>query len=180
MRVPKVSKGSDSSVAAGDDEAVGSAAFLGASFLGAGAGAGSAALGLVSSEPTSSLGLYFFRMPSLWYFQNCLDASFPPTLVRIFLPPANEQVRLLPRKRRRLDRLTGVVVLELCQVVDVAVDNDEQVIGLVVRRDVACREDLGHGCDVCEEEDGESEDGQGGKDGLLVGRKKDKRRPWSA
>lgn len=58
-----------------------------ASCGGEGGGVGGAAAFLLSSEPTSSLGLYFFRMPSLWYFQNCFEASFPATRVRIFLPP---------------------------------------------------------------------------------------------
>jgi len=73
---------------------------MGAAFLGEGAarvaeGVASAlgpalgsALGLVSSEPIWSEDLYFLRMPSLWYFQNCFDASLPATRVRIFLPPA--------------------------------------------------------------------------------------------
>jgi hypothetical protein len=34
-----------------------------------------------SSEPTFSFW-YFFRMLSLWYFQNCLEASLPATRVR--------------------------------------------------------------------------------------------------
>jgi hypothetical protein len=46
--------------------------------LGAGAGAGAAAF-LESKEPICSWDLYFFRIPSLWYFQNCLEASLPPT-----------------------------------------------------------------------------------------------------
>ena len=41
-----------------------------------------AALGLVSREPTCSCFWYFLRMDSLWYFQNCLVASLPATLVR--------------------------------------------------------------------------------------------------
>jgi hypothetical protein len=41
----------------------------------------------VSREPTWSFALYFLRMDSLWYFQNCFEASFPATRVRIFLPP---------------------------------------------------------------------------------------------
>lgn len=58
-----------------EDSDCGFGAGLGA---GAGAGAGSAAF-LVSSEPTSNWPLYFFRIPSLWYFQNCLEASLPAT-----------------------------------------------------------------------------------------------------
>lgn len=66
--------------------------FAGAAALGAATGIGSAAgfasTFLLSRLPTWSCPLYFFSMPSLWYFQNCLEASFPATLWRIFLPPA--------------------------------------------------------------------------------------------
>lgn len=83
---PKGSNGSASS----SSFFVGITAFV-VSFLGSGAacvGDGVAStLGLLSSEPTCSFALYLFRIPSLWYFQNCLDASFPATRVRIFLPP---------------------------------------------------------------------------------------------
>lgn len=48
----------------------------------AGGVGGAAACFLLSSEPTCSEPLYFFRMLSLWYFQNCLDASLPATRVR--------------------------------------------------------------------------------------------------
>ena len=34
---------------------------------------------LDSSAPTCSCGRYFLRMPSLWYFQNCFEASLPAT-----------------------------------------------------------------------------------------------------
>jgi hypothetical protein len=44
--------------------------------------AGGAATFLESSEPTCSFDLNFLRMDSLWYFQNCLEASLPATLVR--------------------------------------------------------------------------------------------------
>lgn len=50
---------------------------------------------------------------------------------------------------------TGVVILELGQIINVAIDNDVQVIGLVVRRHVADGESLRHadGLDVaCVEE----------------------------
>jgi hypothetical protein len=39
-----------------------------------------------------------------------------------------------------------VVVLELGEIIDVAVDHDPEGIGLVVRRDVALGKCLGHGC----------------------------------
>lgn len=41
---------------------------------------GAAACFLLYSDPICNWPLYFLRMPSLWYFQNCLDASLPPTL----------------------------------------------------------------------------------------------------
>lgn len=40
---------------------------------------------------------------------------------------------------------TRVVLLELCHVVDIAIDNEVQAVGLVVRRDVGGGECLGHG-----------------------------------
>ena len=39
-----------------------------------------------------------------------------------------------------------MVILELGEIIDVAVDHDPQGIGLVVRRDVGLGECLGHGC----------------------------------
>lgn len=49
---------------------------------GDGGGVGACVGALVSSDPTWSFPLYFLRIPSLWYFQNCLLASLPATLVR--------------------------------------------------------------------------------------------------
>jgi len=40
---------------------------------------------------------------------------------------------------------TWVVILELCEVVDIAVDDDPQRVGLVVRRNVALAIGFGHG-----------------------------------
>jgi hypothetical protein len=37
-----------------------------------------------------------------------------------------------------------VVVLEFCQIVNIAIDNDVQVAGLVMRRNVACGKDFRH------------------------------------
>lgn len=48
----------------------------------AGGVGGAAAAFLESNEPTCNFGLNFLRIPSLWYFQNCLDASLPATLWR--------------------------------------------------------------------------------------------------
>lgn len=57
----------------------GAAAGVGSAFFsGTDAGAGASTF-LVSNEPICSWALYFFKMPSLWYFQNCFEASFPAT-----------------------------------------------------------------------------------------------------
>jgi hypothetical protein len=42
----------------------------------AGAAGGAA---FVSNEPTCNCFWYFFKMLSLWYFQNCFEASLPAT-----------------------------------------------------------------------------------------------------
>ena len=59
-----------------EDAGTGAGAGAGA---GAGGGRGGAAAFFVSKEPICSFPLYFFRIPSLWYFQNCFEASFPAT-----------------------------------------------------------------------------------------------------
>lgn len=150
---PKASSGSDSSSLCSPFETSFSAAAtalwegLMVTVPGAGSGVGST-LGLVSREPTWSLLLYFFRMPSLWYFQNCLDASLPATRWRIFLPP--NQCHPFVSDCSCADSWwnwwlrTRVVILKLGQVVNVAIDCDVQVTGLVVRRHVAGGKCLGH------------------------------------
>lgn len=45
--------------------------------------------------------------------------------------------------------LTWVVILKLGQVIDILVDNDPEGVGLVMRRNVACAEGLGHGGRHC-------------------------------
>lgn len=45
--------------------------------------------------------------------------------------------------------LTWVIVLEFGQVVDILINNDPEGVGLVMRRDVACTESLGHGGQSC-------------------------------
>lgn len=40
---------------------------------------------------------------------------------------------------------TWMIVLEFGQVVDILINNDPEGIGLVMRRNVACTESLGHG-----------------------------------
>lgn len=54
-----------------------------------------------------------------------------------------------------------MLVLELGQVVDIAIDDDVQVAGLVVRGNVAGCEGLGHGCggEMCGSDGGEGEEG---------------------
>lgn len=44
-------------------------------------------LALSATVPTFSFPPYFSRTLSLWYFQNCLDASLPATRLRILAPP---------------------------------------------------------------------------------------------
>ena len=59
----------------------------------------------------------------------------------------NESATIVPFHLRTTPsglRLTRVVILERGHIVDVAVDDDVQAVGLVVRRDVARRKDLGH------------------------------------
>jgi hypothetical protein len=124
---------------------------VGASF-GAGFGAGASSLGsglgLVSREPTWSLAWYFLRMPSLWYFQNCLEASLPATRWRIFLPPGfGALARRTPAPLENggaRQKLTRMVILEGRQVIHVAVDSDVEAVRLVVGRHLGGSEDLGH------------------------------------
>lgn len=40
---------------------------------------GGASFFLLSKDPTSNCPLYFLSMLSLWYFQNCFEASLPAT-----------------------------------------------------------------------------------------------------
>lgn len=47
------------------------------SFAAVAGAAGGAAF--VSNEPTCNCFWYFFKMLSLWYFQNCFEASLPAT-----------------------------------------------------------------------------------------------------
>lgn len=139
MREPNGSSGSDSS----------SCAFLeiGAAIFGAGAASGAGAAGaaafFVSNEPTLSLAWYFLRMPSLWYFQNCLDASFPATRVRIFFPPIVVLVR--PSFAPQDGLQTWMLILESSQVVHILVNDDVEVFCAVVRRNICGGESLGHG-----------------------------------
>ena len=45
----------------------------------AGGVGGGASFFLLSKDPTSNWPLYFLSMLSLWYFQNCFEASLPAT-----------------------------------------------------------------------------------------------------
>lgn len=86
------SSGSASSTGTGTTTPLSACGFT-ISFFSAGGlagGVGGAAAFLVSRDPTCSFGLYFLRIPSLWYFQNCLLASLPATRVRIFFPPEDD------------------------------------------------------------------------------------------
>lgn len=86
-----------------------------------------------SSEPTCSCFWYFLRMLSLWYFQNCFDASLPATRCSTVACQCRPE-----RVRRATPTLlsSGMLVLELGQIVHVLIDNDPQIVGLVVRRHV--------------------------------------------
>jgi hypothetical protein len=87
MRSPYASKGSDSSIAApvgcgatAPEFASGlTTSFFSACFSGAAVAGGAEGTALLSSEPTCSCFWYFLRMLSLWYFQNCFEASLPAT-----------------------------------------------------------------------------------------------------
>jgi hypothetical protein len=102
---PKGSNGSCCCCSVGAADGAGAAFGAG----GVAGGVGGVAAFLVLREPTWSLALYFLRMPSLWYFQNCLLASLPATRVRIFFPPGRERdVNFYPDSyNRRRERLKG-------------------------------------------------------------------------
>lgn len=129
------------------DKVPDSAFGLTASFCGGGVagGVGGAAAFLVFREPTWSDFWYFLRMPSLWYFQNCLEASLPPTRWRIFFPPGCSSCIIGQRKELDLHPI-ACTDLELGQVVDILVDDDPQRVGLVMRLDVGFGERTRHAC----------------------------------
>jgi len=52
-------------------------------------------LALSLTLPTFSLPSYFFNIPSLWYFQNCFDASLPTTRLRILEPPGCSSMKFV-------------------------------------------------------------------------------------
>lgn len=122
-------------------------------------GVGGAAAFLVSKEPTCNWPWYFLKMPALWYFQNCFDASFPATRWRtdksqclrpgkwlgeavLFFPPAEVSVG---RNIRYGPRSTWMLVLKLAQIIDIFVDDDPKTVRLIMRRNVALGEGFGHG-----------------------------------
>ena len=92
-------------------------------------GVGGAACFLESNEPTWSCPLYFFSMLSLWYFQNCFEASLPATRVR-----TRETSACHARNQRVFHTFlaTWMLILELGQVVDVLVNDDVEVGRLVM------------------------------------------------
>lgn len=96
---------------------------------------------LESSEPTWSFDLYFLRMLSLWYFQNCFEASLPPTRCKTATISACP-----PQRSEKLTLFsTWMLVLERGQVIHVLIDNDPQILGRVMRCNIAGREGFGHG-----------------------------------
>lgn len=81
-------------------------------------------------------------MPSLWYFQNCFEASFPATRWRTWAG----QRRHTDRGGFALTLLAArMLVLELGEIVYIVVDDDVQIAGALMRRNVAGREGLRHG-----------------------------------
>jgi len=114
-----------------------------------------AGLGLLSSEPTCSCFWYFFRMDSLWYFQNCFEASFPATLWRTGQGVSEGNISL-GRCNRHTLLAARMLLLELGEIVDILVDNDPETVGLVVRRDVGglvgLRHDGGYVMRICDED----------------------------
>ena len=87
MRSPYVSIGSDMALASflGIGATVpDSTEGLTTSFFSGGVagGVGGASCFLLSSDPICRFPLYFLSMPSLWYFQNCFEASLPATLCK--------------------------------------------------------------------------------------------------
>lgn len=53
------------------------------------------------TAPTFSFGAYFFSTPSLWYFQNCFDASLPATRFRILAPPGCSSMKPIFWRKKR-------------------------------------------------------------------------------
>ena len=161
MRSPN---GSKVSVSTGAPVGTGTTAPLSAcgltnSFLAAGGvagGVGGAAPFFEPKEPTWSFPLYFLRMPSLWYFQNCFDASLPATRVRIFLPPVEDSLLDFGPSfgwksgRAEEGNHTWMLICKGSQIVDIFIHNDIEIIGLIVRRHVRLRKGLRHlACTPC-------------------------------
>jgi hypothetical protein len=109
--------------------------------------------------------LYFFRIPSLWYFQNCFEASLPATRWRTVdryehVRHSNATCKTATYSSYHLhnptisinriaalgpwSRHTWVVILELGHIVDILVHDDPKAVALVVRRDVSGLESLRH------------------------------------
>lgn len=87
----------------------------------AGGVGGASPLVLESSEPTWSFALYFLRMLSLWYFQNCFEASFPATLWMTGYGVSTCHSHTMAKLTLLATRVT---LLEFGQVVYIIVDND--------------------------------------------------------
>ena len=54
-------------------------------------------------------------------------------------------LELVRHDKKREDRHTRMIVLELCQVIDIAINDNVQVRSLVMRRNVGSSKHLGHG-----------------------------------
>lgn len=107
------------------------------------------------TSPIFSLGLYFLRTPSLWYYPNrtvscqpltqtsCLTTRVTTKGTKTNLPKLLR--RILPRDALQDLRAARVLVDEVGDVVDAAVDDDvEALVGRVVRGDVGGGELLRH------------------------------------
>jgi sulfur carrier protein ThiS len=78
-------------------------------------------------------------MLSLWYFQNCLEASLPATRWRTAGSQPTNYAYLLGTLTLLSSRM---IVLKLGQVVDILVDNDVEVVGFVVGGHIGSGETL--------------------------------------
>lgn len=105
------------------------------------------------TSPTFNLGVYFFNTFSLWYCIITVSPSCPSHPPPIASQSVSRGRQYLPKLLRRILarntlknlRTTGMLVDEIRDVVDVAVDDDVQaLVGGLVRGDVGGGEGLGH------------------------------------
>ena len=126
---------------------------------GVGGGVGGVSCFFVSKDPTCSCPLYFLRMPSLWYFQNCFEASFPATLCSTIeamrkcegsmgCKRSYSSVRLssisIATRHITMRHCTWMLILKLRQVINIIIDDDPKIILGLVRRNHVLRKRLRH------------------------------------